>query len=724
MEKPSAIPRQTEPVTVRRRRAGVGLVPRDALVDTLSASTVRVVALIAGPGYGKTTVLGQWADRVGSGAAWHTCTDADNDPATLLTALGHAVGAGPGIVTVAGLAAAARARPPLTLLLDDVQAITRAGSLNVLTDVIDRLPDSWRVGLASRARPRLPIARLRAAGDLLEIGVAELSLLPDEEAQVLARSGVSLSAEATTALHDRTEGWPVAVQLAGMAIRERGGWLDEPLEFTGDDRFMREYLRTEILTGVGARETALLVRCSVLDELSGPACDAVLRVRSSGAALEHLGAHGVIQAVGRDGQEYRCHPLLRELLSAELHRKEPMLVPELHRRAARWYTTAQLPDQAIDHANRGGDLPELARLVLLFAQPTWTTGRIDTVQQWMSWLEEARDVDIFPAIAAHAALVFGLLGEAARAQRWSELALTTPGSGTLPDGSTVSGTVAYLRAIEGRDGTEQMRVDARAARSGLSPASPFCAAMLHTEGLAYLLDGDLDSADDLFVEAIESAEVARADPVVAMDLCERAAVAVERGDWSAAVRAVRRASRIVAEGGYRTYWTSALVHAWSARTAVHLGLRQEAVGHARDALALRPLLTHALPVVSTQALLTMAQASLGVGDIHAASAAVRQADEILHRRPGLGDLPDRVAALRAQVHEAASRGRPDTLTPAEVRLMPLLATHLTFPLIAERLGVSRNTVKTQAISSYRKLGVSSRSEAVALWELLDGSASS
>lgn len=715
---------ETGPVVVRRHRSSVGLLQRGHLVDLVAGSPARVVAIVAGPGYGKSTLLDQWADQLASAAVWHACTDGDNDPAVLLSALGDAAGAEPGIVTVAGLVAALRRQPSRTLLLDDLQAITRAGSLNVLTDVIDRLPDAWRVGFASRARPRLPIARLRAAGELLEIGVSELCLLPDEEAEVLGRSGVRLSPTAATALHDHTEGWPVGVRLAGMALRAQGGHNDESLTFTGDDRFMREYLLTEVLGGVRVRENALLVRCSILGDLSGPVCDAVLRSHASGTALEHLETHGVIQAVDRDGERYRCHPLLHELLVAELHRKEPALVPELHRRAARWYEDAHLPEQAIEHAHRGGDHEELARLVLEWAQPTWRSGRIDTVQQWMSWLEEASDIDVFPAVAAHASLIFGLLGEVAGAQRWSAMAHTASGSGALPDGGTVEGTVAYLRAIEARDGTVQMRVDARAARAGLPSASPFRAAMFHTEGLAYLLEGDLDRADDLFVEAIESAELARAEPVVAMDLCERAAVAVERGDWDAAVASVRRASTIVADGGYESYWTSALVHAWAGRTAVHLGLRTEAVQHTRNALALRPLLTHAIPVVSTQALLTTAQASLGLGDLHAASATVRQAQEIMRRRPGLGDLPDRVAALGATVHEATFGGHSDKLTPAEVRLMPLLATHLTFPLIAERLGVSRNTVKTQAISSYRKLGVSSRSEAVARWELLDGTAGS
>jgi LuxR family maltose regulon positive regulatory protein len=339
----------------------------------------------------------------------------------------------------------------------------------------------------------------------------------------------------------------------------------------------------------------------------------------------------------------------------------------------------------------------------------------------MSWLEEANDVRAFPAIAAHAALIFALVGEPARADRWSGIAKAAPGSGALPDGSTVEGTLAYLDAIEARQGIAQMRLDARRAWVGLSAASPLRATMVHTEALADLLDGDLDRADARFLEAQEAAELAGIGPLVGMVLCERASIAVERGDWPSAVDLVHRATAIVVDGGYETYWSSALVLAWAGRVAVHLGLRSDAVEHTRHALALRPLLTHALPVVSAQALLATAHASLGLGDHHAAAAAVRQAEEIVRRRPGLGDLPGRVAALLVLVQETANRGRPDTLTPAEVRLLPLLATHLTFPLIAERLGVSRNTVKTQAISTYRKLGVSSRSAAVERWEQLDGS---
>lgn len=714
----SAALRTPSTVALLTPRTGLVLLPRQDLLDRLSTTWFRVVALVAGPGYGKSTVLRQWAERLAGLAAWHICVDEDNDPAHLLSALGEAAGLGSGIVTVASLVAAARSSPPRVFVLDDLQKVTQAGGLNVLTDVIDRLPDGWRVAFASRNRPRLPIARLRAAGDLLELDEEQLSMRVDEQTQVLESLGVRLSAEASDALHDRTEGWPAGVALAAMATLEGGEAAAST--FSGDDRFVREYLRAEVMSGLGPRETSLLIRCAILDELSGPMCDAVLRVRSSGATLDHLATDRVIRPVGRDGDRYECHPLLHDLLRAELHRKEPMLVPVLHQRAAGWLADNGMPERAIEHAHRGGDVAGLARMVLECAQTTWASGRIDTVHRWMSWLEEANDFPAFPAVAAHAALIFALVGEPARADRWSAMASEAAGDGTLSDGSTVAATLAYLRAIEARQGAEQMRLDARQAWDGMSAASPFRVTMLHTQGLAALLAGELDSADDLFVEALEAGEAAGIDPLVAMVLCERATVAVERGEWRSAVPAVRRAAEIVADGGYGSYWTSALVHAWSARTAVHQGRRTEAARHARNALDLRPLLTHALPVVSTQALLTTAQASLALGDLQSASATVQQATEIMRRRPGLGNLPERVEAIGMLVHEASSEGRVDKLTPAEVRLMPYLATQLTFPMIGERLGITGNTVKTQAISSYRKLGVSSRMEAVALWERLDG----
>ena len=175
----------------------------------------------------------------------------------------------------------------------------------------------------------------------------------------------------------------------------------------------------------------------------------------------------------------------------------------------------------------------------------------------------------------------------------------------------------------------------------------------------------------------------------------------------------RRRWRSCGDGQFDDYWTSALVYAWGARVASHRG----DVARARDLVAraarLRPLLTYALPIVSVQALLELARAYLALADPGGARAALRQINDIQQHRPELGTLPARPTscAPRSTLLRGEMLG-VSSLTTAELRLLPLLPTHLSLAEIGERLFVSRNTVKTQAISIYRKLGVSTRSETI------------
>src|SRR5438067_12919168 len=175
-----------------------------------------------------------------------------------------------------------------------------------------------------------------------------------------------------------------------------------------------------------------------------------------------------------------------------------------------------------------------------------------------------------------------------------------------------------------------------------------------------------------------------------------------------------QAAAIVENGHFGDYWTSALVYAWASRAAAH----QADVSRARFYLGrgarLRPLLTYVLPVVSVQALLEMTRSYLTLADTGGAAAVLAQAHDILQQRPDLGVLPEQADELRARLAtiQAGAVGA-SSLTAAELRLLPLLSTHLSFREIGERLFVSSHTVKTQAYSAYRKLGVSSRSEAVA-----------
>jgi LuxR family transcriptional regulator, maltose regulon positive regulatory protein len=202
-------------------------------------------------------------------------------------------------------------------------------------------------------------------------------------------------------------------------------------------------------------------------------------------------------------------------------------------------------------------------------------------------------------------------------------------------------------------------------------------------------------------------------PLAGLILAEQCGVAAERNDWSEITTLAKNAAAIVEDGNFGDYWTSALVYAWASRAALHEGDISGARFYLGRASRLRPLLTYALPVVSVQALLEMTRSYVTLGDPEGAAAILAQIHGILQQRPDLGVLPALVGRLRASLATTHARAAgASSLTAAELRLLPLLSTHLSYAEIGERLHVSKNTVKTQAYSAYRKLGVSSRNDAV------------
>ena len=237
--------------------------------------------------------------------------------------------------------------------------------------------------------------------------------------------------------------------------------------------------------------------------------------------------------------------------------------------------------------------------------------------------------------------------------------------------------------------------------------------MLLTEGMSYVLERDPGRADPIFAHAVDVATSAGALPVVAMVLAQRGILAAQLDDRPAAEAFARQALAIVEGGNFDHYWTSALVYAWGAGMAALNGDVAGARQYVARAARIRPLLTYALPVISAQALLELARAYIALGDSSGAQAVLRQAQDIFQQRPDLGVLPDEAARLRATLATIPTgTGGASSLTTAELRLLPLLSTHLTLGEISQRLYVSRNTVKTQVAAIYRKFGVSSRRAAV------------
>jgi LuxR family transcriptional regulator, maltose regulon positive regulatory protein len=460
---------------------------------------------------------------------------------------------------------------------------------------------------------------------------------------------------------------------------------------------------------------SFLVRTSILERLSGPLCDITVGATGSGRILDRLERSNLLVIpLDRRGEWYRYHHLFRDLLQAELQQREPEMIPELHTRAAAWYEANRFPEEAIEHAQDAGDADRVARLLLDTINPVWASGRLETVLRWIEWFPGNTHIEEHPAIAVHGALIHALIGNAGDAERWATAAERTTFTGTLPDGNSMEGTLAYLHTLMCRDGIAAMRRDAELALQGLRPTSPYRPAMMHAQGAAHLLAGELDSADLCFARAIDEATSAGTLPLVALLLTERGIIAAKREAWAEADALAQQALATMTDGQYDDYWTSALVYAWCAHVAARRGDAAQARDLASRAARLRPLLTYALPVVSAQALLELARAYIALAEPGGASAVLRQAKDLLQRRGDLGTLPEQVAVLRSKLETL--RGDmvgASALTTAELRLLPLLSTHLTFREISDRLFISRHTVKSEAISVYRKLGVSSRGEAIA-----------
>jgi len=705
------------------------------LVAGLVTSTASVVTVVAPPGYGKTTLLAQWAERMGDRACWISCEEADNDPTALwsvilgvLHRLAPPDWAAPELLAQSGgvLASVPALMSSLSeiggrvlLVFDQVETIQSRECWVALAEFVLRMPPGWQVAFGSRDPLRLPMSRLRMQGTLLQIGGDELAMASREARKLFARAGLDVTESDTLQLVRQTEGWAAGLYLATLALRS--GTPANGVSFTGDDRLMRDYLRSEFLDRVSAAQQEFLVRTSILDQLTGPLCDAVLDSTGSARILEELEERNLlIVPLDRRGEWYRYHHLLRDLLQSELRNRDPGETRDGHRRAAAWFIENGHVDAAIRHAQVAGDADQVAELVLGQMQPAWVSGRVETVRVWMDWLSTHPPTRYYMAIAAHGALIFGLLGRTGDAERWTSAAESHPAESVLPDGSTEAATLAYLHAIQARSGPSASRREALAALAGLAADSPYRSTMCHTIGLSHLVEGELDRAEAAFLEAEDLAVAQSVRPLEALVLVERYLVARARGDDVSAQECLQDALKLVESARLESFWTSALVLASAARWSAEHGDMLAARRYCARAARLRPLLTHAIPVVSVQALLELARAYLELVDPAGARAALHQADAIMLRRPALGDLPAQAQLLRArvgQITESPAVG-PSSLTAAELRLLPLLPTHLSYPQIADQLSLSRHTIKTQVTSLYRKLSVSSRREAVERLALL------
>jgi len=394
-----------------------GLVPRPRLSQRLQRGLGCKLMLVSAPaGFGKTTLLAEWlGSRVGSGperaTAWLSLDQGDNDPATfwtyVVTALGTAVpGIGGNTLALLQEAPPAPVRLLLTtlinelgtdttdvfLVLDDYHVIDSREVQDGIDFLLENLPPRLHLVIVSRADPALPLANLRARGELVEVRAADLRFTTEEAASYLnGAMGLELTHEDVGALEGRTEGWIAALQLAALSMEGREDASGFIAGFAGDDRYVVDYLVEEVLKRQPEQVQDFLMQTSVLDRMSGPLCDALTGHGDGRAMLEDLDKRNLFLVPLDDRRRwYRYHHLFADVLQARLLDERPGRVPELHRRASDWHETNGDRAEAIRHAMAGQDFAGAADLVELEMPALRRERREATLRAWLEMLP--RDV--------------------------------------------------------------------------------------------------------------------------------------------------------------------------------------------------------------------------------------------------------------------------------------------------------------------------------------------
>jgi LuxR family transcriptional regulator, maltose regulon positive regulatory protein len=707
-----------------------GGVSRAELIEAARASERRVIVVSAPAGYGKSTLLAQWARTEERRVAWVSLDRLDDDPAALLTLLATAyarissgdadlvtdMGGGLGVSALGRaaprLASAFRTSPsPFVLMLDDLHELRSPDCHDVLGVVLAGIPPGSQVVTASRSeQPYVP--QLRVIGDAWEIGARDLAFDATGAEQIFSEALVDLTREQAVVVIDRTEGWPAGIYLAALIARHNDGAAST---VSGDDRYVADYLYRESLLHLPEDTQRFLRRTAVLDQLCGPLCDALLGGAGAKGQLRDLEASNMfLIPLDRRREWYRYHSLFREFLLAELDRVEPDVVMKLHLRAADWYESHGSPVTALEHLLHTTERDRSVRLMTALTLATYQAGQISTVQRWLSTVGDAA-IEAYPPLAVLAGWMAALSGQTAEAQRWAAIIDAASYDLTPEDGTaSFDSARAMLRSIMCPAGPQQAMTDAILAVTQEPTWSPWRDQALGLSAEAHLLVGEVDQAIALFTESSAMAATTGTSDATVVSESELALLAMDRGRWQEAAEHVERALEAIEKTRMPDYATSVLAFAGAARLAVHRGDLVGANRRLTQAMRARPSLTFAVPYLAVRVRLHLAKVYLAMADAGTARHLVREIDDILLLRPALGALAEEVSEFR---HLVASDAKVDgtggpPLTSAELRLLPYLQTHLTLREIGERLFVSRNTVSSEVSSIYRKLGVSSRGAAV------------
>jgi LuxR family maltose regulon positive regulatory protein len=721
-----------------------GHVARPPLIEQLRQGLHRRLTLIEAPaGCGKTTLLVEWcaAEAGRLPFAWLSLDVGDNDPVRFWTyvtsSLRHAgveiprsvdsALAAPGIsAKEVGLPelvnALALSSGGVVLVLDDYHVIREPEIHEAVTFLLERSPPGVHLAIASRAAPPVGVARLRVRGELGEVPEEELRF-DKAGVEMLLNDGLGLElAEGELeVLLERTEGWVAGLYLAGLSVRARGDGAEFVASFSGEQRYLADYLLEEVLNGQTEELRHFLLQTSILNRLSAPLCDAVLNAEGSHERLDEIERSNMF-LIPLDSQRhwFRYHGLFQDLLRHELGRKrDHEAIRALHDRAAAWLAESGQIDEAIMHYLAAENEAAASDLIGLNWNLVLQRGEVVTASGWLDQLPPEL-VLTSPQLCLARAWLSLDVGDLALAERWLDAATTASSNETGPfheGGSTAVSGIAMLRATlahhAGDLDTARENAEKAVELEGDS-RSPWLAVALTTLGCARYWQGDSEGANIALVSAVQTARTGTNNLAVLRASGMLSVAAADFGDLADAEHWIAFGSELSGKENLGEYWMGALVEAAKGRLAEQEGDFVRAREHLEKAVVLarrgvaRPELIYSLHA--------LAPIRASTGDPDGARSALREAGQTLSSCPSPASLAHLVAdaerRLRGKAAHAATTAT-DELSARELEVLRLLPSELSFRQIGTTLFVSHNTVKTHASRIYRKLGADTRAEAVA-----------